>query len=120
MSSLVRIFDHAPDAERVWKRAEHMIEIWRIRFADLIVWMEETIEYPLCIFKLPSKHRKRMRTTNGLDRYHEELQRRGRVVRIFPNRASCLRLTTALSMEQSEYWLTGHRYLDMEVLDEDQ
>jgi transposase-like protein len=40
------------------------------------------------------------------------------VVRIFPNRESCLRLVTALAVEQSEEWVTGRRYLDMEQLKE--
>jgi hypothetical protein len=41
------------------------------------------------------------------------------VVRIFPNRhQSCLRLVTALAVEQSEEWVTGRRYLDMEELRE--
>jgi transposase-like protein len=40
------------------------------------------------------------------------------VVRIFPNRESCLRLVTALAVEQSEEWLMGRRYLDMEELRE--
>jgi transposase-like protein len=40
------------------------------------------------------------------------------VVRIFPNRQSCLRLVTALAIEQSEEWLTGRRYLDMSELEE--
>jgi putative transposase len=38
------------------------------------------------------------------------------VVRIFPNREACLRLVTALAVEQSEEWVTGRRYLDMEEL----
>jgi len=42
-----------------------------------------------------------------------------KVIRIFPNRASCPRLVTALSMEQSEEWLTGHRYLDMQVIEDE-
>lgn len=70
------------------------------------------------MFALPAAHRKRLRTTNTLDRYHQEGRRRSRVIRIFPNRASCLRLDTALAMEQSEEWLTGHRNLDMQVLDD--
>ncbi len=37
-------------------------------------------------------------------------------VRIFPNRESCLRLVTTLAVEQSEEWVTGRRYLDMEEL----
>jgi len=40
------------------------------------------------------------------------------VVRIFPNRESCLRLVTALAVEVSEEWVTGRRYLDMEELRE--
>jgi len=39
-------------------------------------------------------------------------------VRIFPNKQACLRLVTALAVEQSEEWLTGRRYLDMEDLRE--
>jgi transposase-like protein len=40
------------------------------------------------------------------------------VVRIFPNREACLRLVTALAVEQSEEWLTGRRYLEMGELEE--
>jgi transposase-like protein len=40
------------------------------------------------------------------------------VVRIFPNRHSCLRLVTALALEQSEEWITGRRYLDMSELED--
>ena len=59
-----------------------------------------------------------MRTTNGLERLNQEIKRRTRVVRIFPNRRACLRLVTALAVEQSEEWLTGRRYPDMEELRE--
>ncbi len=81
--------------------------------------MEETGEETLTAFDLPGKHRKRMKSTNGLERFHQELERRTRVVRIFPNRASCLRLVTALAMEQSEEWLTGRRYLDLALLEDE-
>jgi len=40
------------------------------------------------------------------------------VVRIVPNRAALLRLVTPLAMEQSEEWVSGRRYLDMELLEE--
>lgn len=113
------VFD-APDGELARQRAERLIGAWRTRFPELVVWMEETIDQPLVVFSLPAEHRKRLRTTNGLERYHQEARRRSRVVRIFPSRASCLRLSSALAMEQSEDWLTGHRYLDMRSLEEDQ
>jgi putative transposase len=76
-------------------------------------WLEDTIEQTLTVFGLPKEHRLRLRTTSNLEKYHQEVKRRTRVVRIFPNRQSCLRLITALAMEQSEEWLTGSRYLTM-------
>ncbi len=66
----------------------------------------------------PESHRKRIRTTNGQERLNQEIKRRTRVVRIFPNREACLRLVTALAVEQSEEWVTGRRYLDMRELEE--
>jgi len=66
----------------------------------------------LAIYQLPEPHRKRMRTTNMLERENQELKRRTRVVRIFPNERSCLRLVTALAIERSEEW-QERRYLDM-------
>lgn len=111
------VFD-APDQTQAQERARQMIEDWQDRSPELASWLEETIDAPLAVFSIPSAHQRRMRTTNGLERYQQEIRRRSRVIRIFPNRASCLRLTTALAMEQSEEWLTGHKYLDMSVLDE--
>lgn len=61
----------------------------------------------------PPAHRPRIRTTNGLDRLNQELERRTRVVRIFPNREAVERLVTAPAVEQSEEWVSGRRYLDM-------
>jgi putative transposase len=80
--------------------------------------LEEHIEECLTCLAFPESHRRRIRTTNGLERLNQEVKRRTRVVRIFPNRDSCLRLVTALAVEQSEEWVTGRRYLDMEELKE--
>lgn len=107
----------APDLELAQSSASRMILDYQNRFPDLASWLEETIHETLAIFLLPREHRKRLRTTNGLERYHQEVNRRTDVVRIFPNRASCLRLVSALAMEQSEDWLTGHRYLSMDLLE---
>ena len=95
-----------------------MIANYQSRFSSLGRWLEETIHEPLAVFGLPREHRKRLRTTNGLERYHGEVKRRTNVVRIFPNRVSCLRLISALAMEQSEEWITGRRYLKMDALEE--
>jgi len=48
----------------------------------------------------------------------EEIKRRTRVMRIFPNEESCLRLVSALCVETSEEWMTGRRFLGMDALRE--
>lgn len=105
----------APDRQTANSRLEEIVEDYRARYLELANWLEETGEETLTIFELPKEHRKRMNSTNGLERFHQELERRTRVIRIFPNRKSCLRLVSALAMEQSEEWLTGRRYLDMSL-----
>ncbi|MDI9621721.1 MAG: transposase, partial [Acidobacteriota bacterium] len=49
-----------------------------------------------------------------LERQHEEIKRRTRVVRIFPNAASCLRLVRALAVEMHENWIEAIRYINMD------
>ncbi len=78
--------------------------------------LEDAIENCLACLAFPLGHRPRIRTTNGLERLNEEIKRRTRVVRIFPNAPACLRLVTALCVEQSEEWVSGRRYLDIREL----
>ena len=59
------------------------------------------------------RYRRRLRTTNSVERLNEEIRRRERVIRIFPTRDSALRLMGALLMKHDEVWTTGHRYVDM-------
>lgn len=89
---------NAPDHERARARAQQLIQEWGQRFPELTDWIEETIEDVLQVFTLPEEHQRRLRTTNSLERLHRE---------------------SALMMEQSEEWLTGHRYLTMKVLEEE-
>ena len=64
----------------------------------------------LTFYRLPHQHHKHLKSTNMLERLNEELRRRTRVVRIFPNAASCLRLIPALCVETHESWLEDKRY----------
>jgi len=81
------------------------------RLAD---WMEENLPEGFTVFAFPQKHRRFIRTTNGLERLNREIRRRTRVATLFPNEASCLRLVTAVVMEISEDWQTGKRYIKWE------
>jgi putative transposase len=97
------------------ERLQKCVEKYSKSASQLADWIEENIPEGLAVFALPSKHRKRMRTTNMLERLHEEIKRRTRVARLFPNEASLLRLVSAIEMEISEDWIAGKRYLDMTV-----
>ncbi len=81
-------------------------------------WLEENIEDCLAILELPPGHRKRLRTTNAVERMNEEIRRRTIPIRIFPNRNSALRMLTALWQDIHENWMTGRKYLDMELIKE--
>jgi len=76
--------------------------------------MEENLPQGLTVFALPPAHQKRMRTSNALERVNQEIKRRTRVARLFPNEASLLRLVTALLAETSQEWESGKIYLNME------
>ena len=76
--------------------------------------LEEGFDDVTAVLALPERYRRRLRTTNSVERLNEEIRRRERVIRIFPNRQSALRLLGALLMEMDEKWTTGHRYLDMQ------
>lgn len=89
---------------------------WQTSHPQVAAKLETEVEDCLACYAFPATHRLRIRTTNGLERFNQELKRRTRVVRIFPNRAALLRLVTALAMEQSEEWVSGRRYLDLDPL----
>ena len=73
--------------------------------------MEDNLPEGLTVFALPVHQRRRMRTSNMLERLNRELKRRTRVATLFPNEASLLRLVSAVLVEVSEEWETGKTYL---------
>jgi len=93
-------------------------ERWSSTYPRLCAWVEENIAETFSFYHLPLEHHKHLKSTNMLERVNEEIKRRTRVVRIFPNRESCLRLIRALAVEMHETWLEEHRYLNMALLAE--
>jgi putative transposase len=83
-------------------RAPRAMATWETGFADATA-----------VLALPEPYRRRLRTSNGMERLNEEVRRRERVIRIFPNRESAIRLLGAVLMERHEQWTTGHRYFEM-------
>jgi transposase-like protein len=91
---------------------------WAAKYPKLCDWVESNIEETLTFYRLPLQHHKHMKSTNMLERLNEEIRRRTRVIRIFPNEARCLRLVRALAAEMHENRIEATRYLNMELLEE--
>ena len=68
------------------------------------------------VFAFPPTQRRRLRTSNLMERISKEIKRRTRVATLFPNEASLLRLVSAVLMEISEEWETEKTYLGMKNL----
>jgi putative transposase len=106
------------DLAEAQKDLAQWLERWGQKYPKLCEWVEDNIGETLTFYQLPLQHHKHMKSTNMLERFNEEIKRRTRVVRIFPNEASCLRLIRALAAETHEDWLEASRYLNMELLKE--
>ena len=101
----------APDLPAAQERLARVVSKYAKIAPKLAAWLEANVPESLTVLQLPPTHRKRLRTTNMLERLNRELKRRTRVATLFPNEASLLRLATAILIEVSEEWETGKRYV---------
>jgi len=102
LHSQLRVIWEAPDVETARQMLQRVMDILEQGFDDAVA-----------VLNLPERYRKRLRTTNGIERLNEEVRRRERVIRIFPNVESAKRLLGALLMEKDEAWSTDRQYFDM-------
>jgi putative transposase len=111
VAAAIRAIFNAPHLNEAKRVLAETVQQYRTIAPTLATWMEENLAEGLMVFAFPEAHRRLIRTTNGLERVNQEIRRRTRVARLFPNEASCLRLITAVVMEISEEWETGKAYL---------
>lgn len=110
----LRTVFNAADREEAERRLRLAIAKYQGTAPKLAAWMESSVPEGLTVFALPPAHRRKLRTTNSLERINKEIKRRTRVATLFPNDASVLRLVTALLCEIDEEWSTGRVYLEPE------
>jgi transposase-like protein len=103
---------NAPDRKTAEELLQAAIQKYAISAPRLSAWPEDSLSEGFSVFDFPLEHRRTIRTTNSLERINKEIRRRTRVVGVFPNEASCLRLVSALLMEISEEWQIGKHYCD--------
>jgi transposase-like protein len=109
----VRAILDAPDLQTARLLLAQTVEAFESKASKAMKVLEEGFDDATAVLALPERYRKRLRTTNSVERMNEEIRRRERVIRIFPNRDSLERLIGALLMEIDEKWASGKKYLDM-------
>jgi putative transposase len=106
----IRSMFNASDRNTAEKLLQEAIQKYAVSAPRLSAWLEDNLSEGFTVFDYPLEHRRSIRTTNSLERINKEIRRRTRVVGVFPNEASCLRLVSAILMEISEEWQIGKHY----------
>lgn len=114
VASDLRAVFNAPNEPEAQRQLTKFVESYRKSAPKLADWAEKAVPEGMAVFGFTESHRRRLRTTNMLERVNKEIRRRSAVATLFPNEASCLRLVTAVVMEISEEWETGKGYLAMD------
>lgn len=116
VASDIRAIFNAPSYEE----AKRLLDMFVARYAreqpKLAAWAEENIPEGLTVFSLPEAMRKKLRTNNLEERLNRSIKARTRLISVFPNQASQLRLVSAICMEISDEWEAGMIYLNVSEL----
>jgi len=113
----IRAMFNAPDRRTAEEFLRQAVQKYAVSAPRLSAWLEDNLSEGFSVFDFPLEHRRSIRTTNSLERINREIRRRTRVVGVFPNEASCLRLISALLMEISEEWQIGKRFCAGKLFD---
>jgi len=66
--------------------------------------LDDAFDDITAVFSLPLKYRKKLRTSNMIERLNEEIRRRERPIRVFPSDSSVIRILGTVAMEKHEKW----------------
>ncbi len=117
VAAIVRTVFAQPDHPSAMAQLRRVADGLRGRFPDAAELLEEAAEDVLAHFHFPEEHRRRLHSTNPLERLHKEVKRRTAVVGIFPDRASLIRLSGMLLAEQDDEWaVADRRYFTFESM----
>jgi len=111
VSADIRKVFNAPDYENAERYLDQFVETYQKTNPHLAAWADENLREGLSVFHIPENHRRKMRTSNLAERQMKEIKRRTRVVGVFPNSESLLRLAATLLLEQNDQWQNDKRYL---------
>lgn len=106
----------APGLAEAKKLLAEITARWQRELPEAIKVLERGFAAATQFYAFPEPHWTKLRTTNGIERLHGEIKRRIRSAGAFPDRASALRLITAVALRTTEVW-SDRRYLDVSLLE---
>ena len=111
---------NAPDPNLATESLRRLVESYRDKAAKLAAWLEDNVPHGLAVFTLPEGHRRRLRTSNPMERaIQQEIKRRTQKVRVFPNEKSLERLVSAVLVEIDDKWASADKaYIKWECQDD--
>jgi transposase-like protein len=120
LSKYLKQIYNAPDKEMALTISQLIIDKYKDTYPKVSGLLEEYLEETLTFFSYPSKHHRKIRTTNLIEYLNKLIKKRSKVVGIFPNAKSCIRYVSCVLMEVDEEWQTGRRYMRMDNRNEDE
>ena len=105
-----------PTPETARAAVGHALQVLEPRFPRVAALLREAEPDLLAYLVFPIDHWRSISSTNVLERFHAEIDRRAKVVGIFPNTAALLRLTTAVLVEQDDEWQDGRRHFSQQSM----
>jgi putative transposase len=109
VAAIVRTIFAQADQPTAMAQLREVVQMLRPRFPQAAELLEAAAEDLLAHLHFPREHRRRLHSTNPLERLHKEIKRRTNVVGIFPNRASLVRMVATLLQEQDDEWQVADR-----------
>ena len=113
VAGLLRDIYNAPTRVEAKARLEKAIDHYGSKAPKLSQWLEENCEEGFSFYAYPKEHWTKIRTNNVSERLNQEIKRRTRVARLFPNPEAALRVATAVVVEVHEEWISGRKYLEV-------
>jgi transposase-like protein len=105
-----------PDKQAALSMASPLIKDYEKRFPEAIQCLENGLEDSLQFYEFPEIDKRKISSTNVVERIIREIRRRSRVIGVFPNQESYLRLITSYLIEYSEDWINERSYIKQEKL----
>jgi len=107
----IRKVFNAPDQQNAERYLQSLVEKYEKTQPRLAQWADENLREGLSVFHISENHRRKLRTSNLAERQMKEIKRRTKVVGVFPNADSLLRLAATMLIEQNDQWQNEKRYL---------